>query len=177
MSTVDFILLGLLALGAISGYRTGLIIEVIAIVALVLGIVGGIELLHVGMDLLASWYNGFGPLLPIFAFLLIFVVIMILVNLLGRILKRVVDWTPLGVFDNIGGAALGLLKWALGLSIVLWIFSGLGIDLPESMMNNSTVYPVVESIAPKTIDLISAVFPGFRDMVNGLMEFLGELVR
>ena len=176
MSTIDFILLGILALGAIAGYRTGLILEIIGILALVLGIVGGIRLLHIGMDLLASWYDGFGPFLPIFAFLFIFVLISVLLNVLGRILKKRIDWRPLGAFDNIAGAGRGILKWALGLSLVLWVMSALGVGLPDSMMENSRVYPVVEGVAPKIVDLISAIFPGFRDMVEGLMEFLSDLV-
>ena len=143
MSTADIILLVILALGAYSGYKKGLILELIAIVAFVLAIIGGFKLLHVGMDYVSRVYEGFGNFLPFIAFMVLFVLIIILVNMIGKILKKIIDWTPFGVLDNIAGALIGVAKWALMLSILLWVMTSLKIDLPENFTKNSSVLPFV----------------------------------
>jgi membrane protein required for colicin V production len=172
MSTVDIILLILLSFGAYSGYRTGLIIEVIAILALVLAVIGGFKLMHIGMDLLSSLYDGFGNLLPILAFIVIFVLIVVLINVIGKILKKVIDWTPLGAFDNIAGAVVGILKWSFGLSVMIWIINVIHIKIPDPWLKNSSVYPVIEGVAPQVAAWISTIFPSFQDMLEAIQELV-----
>jgi membrane protein required for colicin V production len=46
----------------------------------------------------------------IFAFLIIFVVVFLIVSIGGRILSKVVHFTPLGIIDRILGGVLGLIK-------------------------------------------------------------------
>jgi membrane protein required for colicin V production len=177
MSIADILLLLLLAFGAYGGYQKGLILEVISLLALVLGVIGGIRLLHWGMDLLGSAYDGFGPLLPLLAFLFIFVLIIVAVSLIGQVLKKVIDWTPLGVVDNIAGAAIGVLKWALGLSILMLITAQLNMDLPARLTKDSVIYPHIAGVAPMVFEWISYLFPAFGQMLTSLQEYLLELVR
>lgn len=177
MSIADIVLLLLLAFGAYGGYQKGLILEVISLLALVLGVIGGIKLLHWGMDLLGSAYDGFGPMLPLLSFLFIFTLIIVAVSLIGQMLKKVIDWTPLGVVDNIAGAAIGALKWALGLSILILIFGQLNLELPNHLTDNSVIYPRIAAVAPTVFEWISFLFPAFGQMLTSLQEYLLELVR
>lgn len=166
MPVVDIILLVILLLGAWSGYRKGLMLEVVAIAAFVLAIIGGFKLLDSAMNIVASFYDGFGTFLPVVAFFLIFILVIVVVNLAGRFLKKVIDWTPLGFFDNIAGAALGIFKWALGVSILLWVGSSAGFELPKSAVDKAKIYPVVVEVAPKVGAWIGSVFPPFRDLMD-----------
>lgn len=175
MSILDFILIVLLIVGGIHGFRKGLVIEVIAIAAFILAILGGFKLLHVGMKYLSEVYDGFGSLLPFVSFLVIFVLIIILVNMLGKALKKVIDWTPLGAVDSIAGAAVGILKWALGLSILFWLFNVMGISFPESLTKNSKVYPQIQQIAPKLGELVTTVFPSAQSFFDSLKELFQKI--
>jgi len=170
LSTADIIIVVLLLLGAYSGFKKGLILELIAIIAFVLAIVGGFKLLHVGMEYISKMYDGFGNLLPFVAFLVLFVLILIVVNMIGKILKKVVDWTPLGVLDNLAGALIGIAKWALALSILLWVMSGLNINLPDYLTKNSRVLPLVSGFASQVGDFISTIFPSFDSFIKTLEE-------
>ena len=170
MSTADIILLVILALGAYSGYKKGLILELIAIFAFVLAIIGGFKLLHVGMDYVSRVYEGFGNFLPFIAFMVLFVLIIILVNMIGKILKKIIDWTPFGVLDNLAGALIGVAKWALMLSILLWVMTSLKIDLPESFTKNSSVLPFVTGFSGQVGDFISTIFPSFENFITTLEE-------
>lgn len=170
MSTADIILLLILALGAYSGYKKGLILELIAIVAFVLAIIGGFKLLHIGMEYVSKVYEGFGNFLPFVAFLVLFVLIIIVVNMVGKILKKIIDWTPFGVLDNLAGALIGVAKWALMLSILLWVMTSLSIDMPDSLTKNSKVLPVVTGFASQVGSFISTIFPSFENFIKTLEE-------
>lgn len=177
MSIADLILLVLLAFGAYGGYRKGLVLEVISLLALVLGVVGGIKLMNVGMDILSSFFDGLGILMPVLGFLFVFVLIIVAVTILGQVLKKVIDWTPLGPVDHVAGAVLGIFKFAFGLSILLLLFGKLGIDLPQHMTDNSVVVPRVAAVAPVVFKWISDLFPSFGLMLQTLQEYLIDLLQ
>ena len=170
MSTADIIILIVLILGGYSGYKKGLILEVIAIVAFILAIIGGFKLLHIGMEYVSKVYEGFGNFLPFIAFLVLFVIILIVVNMAGQILKKIIDWTPFGVLDNFAGAIVGVLKWALVLSIFLWVTASLDINLPAAMTENSRILPLVTGFAGQVSHFISTIFPSFDNFISTLEE-------
>lgn len=176
MSTADIIIVILLLLGAYSGYKKGLILELIAIFAFVLAIVGGFKLLHVGMGYVSKMYDGFGNFLPFVAFLVIFVLILIVVNMVGEMLKKIIDWTPLGVLDNLAGALIGIAKWALALSILLWVTSSLNISLPDYFTKNSRILPLVSGFASQVGDFISTIFPSFDSFIKTLEELFESFI-
>lgn len=170
MSTADIIILIILAIGAYGGYKKGLILELIAIFAFVLAIIGGFKLLHVGMKYISGIYEGFGNLLPFVAFIVLFVLILILVNMVGKIIKRLIDWTPFGLVDNVAGALIGIAKWALMLSIFLWVMDSLKIDIPNSVSGNSKILPLVTGFAGQVGSFISTIFPSFENFISALEE-------
>ncbi len=170
MSTADIIILVFLVLGAYSGFKKGLILELIAIAAFILAILGGFKLLHFGMEYVSKMYDGFGNLLPFVAFMILFVLILIAVNMIGKMLKRVIDWTPLGILDNFAGAIIGAAKFALAISIMLWVMSSLDINMPNYFTKNSKVLPYVSDFASQTGNFISTIFPSFDSFIKTLEE-------
>jgi membrane protein required for colicin V production len=156
--------------GAYHGYKKGLILELITIVAFVLAIIGGFKLIHIGMEYISRMYEGFGSFLPFVAFLVIFILIIILVNTVGSILKKVIDWTPLGVIDNFAGALLGVLKWALGVSIVFWVITTLDLDFVSGSVHSSKILPIANKMLTSVSNFISTIFPSFDDFITTLKE-------
>ena len=90
--------------------------------------------------------------------------------LLGSILKKIIDWTPFGVLDNFAGAIIGIAKWALMISILLWVMTSLDINLPDSLVENSKILPLVTGFAGQVGDFISLIFPSFENFVDTLEE-------
>ena len=170
MNTTDIILLIIFGLAAYSGYKKGFIMEIIAVVAFILAIFGGFKLLHVGMEYVSKVYDGFGTFLPFVSFLVLFVLIIVIVNIAGNAIKKIIDWTPFGIIDNIAGAVIGVLKWALLLSIFIWVMSSLEINMPIFSSENSQILPYVADFATLTTDFISAIFPSFEDFVQTIEE-------
>ena len=172
MNTLDLILLIALLIGAYRGFRKGLFIEVVGIAALIIAVIGGFKLLHVGIEFLSSHFGGFSHLIPYIAFILIFIAILVLINLLGSTVKRVLDLTLLGSLDNFAGALLGVLKWAIAISIFLWLTHTVGFRIPEETRHASLIYPLIEPLGPKTIQVISSWLPFTGDLIDAIRDLI-----
>lgn len=175
MKTLDIILLIPLFFGAYLGFRKGLLLEIVSLVALILAIVGAFKLLDFGMEVLQPYFENWQQALPIISFILLFIAILLIVNLIGKIVKKILDMTLLGGLDNFAGAVIGLLKWAFGVSLVLWIGESIEISVSAQMAEGTYIYPIVASIAPFVVDLVSSYMPFIQDVFDQLKaQFLFE---
>ena len=172
MNTLDLILLIVLLIGAYRGFQKGLLIEVVGIAALVIAVVAGFKLLHAGIDLLHAHFGNFSHLVPFIAFILIFLIILVLINLLGSAVKKVLDLTLLGSLDNLAGALLGVLKWAIAMSIFLWLTHMVGFRIPEATRQASLIYPLIEPLGPVAIKFISSLIPFTGDLVEAINNLI-----
>ena len=93
MSTFDFFLAIPIAYGAFQGYRKGLLLELVSLVALVLAILGGLKLLDSALPVMGGFVGDAHGLLPYVTFLFVFVAIILLIHLGGLLLKKVIDFT------------------------------------------------------------------------------------
>lgn len=163
-----------LIFGGVSGFRKGLLLEVVGILAFVLAIIGGFKLMEFGMTLLADYFEDFGNLLPFISFILIFLAIILLVNMLGKAVKKVIDMTLLGGVDKFAGAVVGMAKWAIGLSIVLWLTQNFGIELP-GQDEELVIYPYLTELAPNIIESLSVVMPFAEEMIQSIRELISPV--
>ena len=160
MSAFDILLLIPLGVGAVKGFRRGLVLEVASLLAFVLGAVGGLVLLNDAIPLVRQYVGEAFGLLPLVAFLLVFAAIVWGVHLLGSFVKKAVHLTPLGVLDNLGGGAVGVLKWVLGLSLLLHGIGLSGLQLiSPTLVASSQVLPVVRQATPVALEIVGFVMP------------------
>lgn len=174
MNTVDIAILIFLLIGAYTGFRRGMLMEVISLAAFFVALIAGIKLLDWGISILSQYIEGYESLLPIIAFSVIFVGIIIALNLIGKAVKKVMDMTLLGNLDDFIGALMGVVKWALFISIILWIFESFGGKINEKLTDTSLLYDPVASFAPKLFDLFSGFFPYFMDFFEQSKELVNQ---
>lgn len=175
MKTIDLIILFPLLLGAYNGYKRGLLLEVIAIFAFVLAVVLGFKLLHVGLDFLSPYVNSSNRFLPYFAFAIIFFPIIFLVNKLGSLLRKSLQYTLIGSFDSMAGAIVGIFTWAFGVSVFLWLINAVGVLIPNSAITDTFLYPVIVPIAPTVISKASALLPLGGDLIEAIKKLLEDV--
>ena len=160
MTPLDLLLLLPLAVGTVKGYRRGLVLEAVSLMAFVLGVVGGLSLLSAAVPVVRSYLGELFGLLPLVSFLLVLVGIMWGVHLLGGLVKTAVHLTPLGVLDHLLGGAAGALKWLLGLSLLLHGTTLAGVHLlAPSLTAGSVVLPWVQKATPLALQLTGYVLP------------------
>ena len=100
MKLIDIILLVIILGGAIQGFRSGFIVELFSLLGVLLGVLGGFKLMGFAMVMLTRRFNIDEKVLPYVAFAVVFLVIVIVVGLLGRMIKESVKQTMLGGADQ-----------------------------------------------------------------------------
>ena len=160
--------------GAINGFKKGLLLEIIGIFAFVLAIIGGFKLMELGMTYLEGYFEGFNNLLPFISFLIIFLAILILINMLGKVVKKMVDLTLLGGVDKFAGAIIGIAKWAIGLSIVLWLTHYFGIELP-GQNEELVLYPFLTELAPNVIESAAVILPFAEELFDSIKDLISPI--
>jgi membrane protein required for colicin V production len=165
LSIVDLILGILIIAGTYSGYKDGTVTSLFSLVAVVLGLLLGFKLMGRTMVIMSNNYNVDEKVLPYLAFGVVFVIIVIAVNVLGRFIKASVDKPILGWADKIIGAGLGAVQATFMLSIMIWIADSLRIKLPETWVANAWLQPKAANFAPGVANWIGEFLPFFRDVL------------
>ncbi len=166
MNALDLVIILLLIWGTFSGFRKGLLLELIGIVAFVVGIAVGLKLLQWSMDWLANHVDIHESMAPYVAFFVLFVLVVVAINLIGSIASKALHLTFLGVVDSLLGAVIGMLKWALGISVLFWVASTMELNRPGGIMTQSWFYELLAPIAPAFFDFIGQALPAARRFFN-----------
>lgn len=128
------------------GFSKGLIIEVISIFAFGLAIYAGVNF----TDFLSEKIDASGEnkYLPVISFSILFVGVLVLVFLLGKLIERAINAVRLTLINKILGAVFGGAKIALALSVLLVIIRSYDEKLnfvPADMKSSSLLYePLTE---------------------------------
>ena len=156
MVLLDIVILVVLAYGLFVGFRSGLIMQLTTLVAVGAGIWGAIKF----SDRVELWLTDqveLGTMTGSVSFALTFIAILIAVNLLGRMLTKMLDMAMLSLPNRLAGAALAGMKYALILSALIQSAEGAGmldILLPEEKRQESMLFEPVSALAPTVIPAI-----------------------
>lgn len=163
MSKADIVITIILAVGTFLGYRKGFLMELFFLLAIILGVFTGFKLMGAGVEYLSEKFNADKAVLPYISFAIIFLIVMFVVSLIGKSIKNSVDKTFLGKVDSTAGAALGLIKFAFGISVVIWLVESLQISFPEAWKEESVLYPIAASVAPTLSEHFGEFLPFFKE--------------
>tara|TARA_B100001287_G_scaffold70393_1_gene58003 strand:+ start:11750 stop:12265 length:516 start_codon:yes stop_codon:yes gene_type:complete len=132
--------------GLITGFKKGLIAQVLGLASVVLGVWLGTqypEYVHPFLkDKIDLQY------LSIASFVLIFLIVVIAGALIIKLLEKLVNLVQLKFLNKIGGAILGVLKVLTFLVIIVFALEGLDsrqIIIKKTTKENSIVYPILNS--------------------------------
>jgi membrane protein required for colicin V production len=167
MNYFDIIIIIPLLWAGFKGFKKGLVIEVASIIALFLGVWGGVKFSSVSAEYLGKMFSISEKIMPLISFAITFVLIVIAVFMLAKILQKVVKAVSLSTINKIAGLAFGVLKFTLIISIVLTLVNNINSEIgfiePE-MENSSLLYKPISSLAPQVI-------PGLKNIsINGVVE-------
>lgn len=172
MNILDLLLVVPIIIGAVGGFRKGFIIGVISLLALILGVFGGFYFLNWGVSLLVNEFGLSGRLLPIVAFLIIFIGIIISVNFIGKLLKNFIHMILLGGIDKLAGALVGAFMWVFLVSSFLWVASVFKISFPSGWEQGSILFEHIKPVAPAVAGMLDGIIPVVSDIFDGLSELI-----
>ncbi len=175
MNTLDIILAVPLLYGIYKGFTRGLIIEIASLVGLILGVYGGVKFSHKTASIMGEHVNLTGNAMQLFSFIVTFFIILGGVYFLAKLLEKVVNLVAMKPLNKIGGAAFGLLKTGLILSIVLIVVEALDSRwsfIPKELKESSQIYQPTATIAPMVLPVFkdSQWFSAIEDSADSLQQ-------
>ena len=159
MNYLDIIIAIVLLLFGWRGWRKGLIIEVVTLLAFVVGIYGAMHFSDFTAEHLRDFMEIDPKYLNTIAFVLTFVLLVILVNLIGKAVTRLIRAMNLTFFNKLGGFLFGAAKGVLLCSTFVLVLNNLQMlgVVKEEVKQDSYIYPYVEETVPylyKGFDLV-----------------------
>lgn len=152
------ILLGLpLIWGLWKGYKNGLFMEIASIVALVAGIFGAIHFSYITGNYLSEHLDWDERNMSIAAFVITLILIIIIVNLAGKILTKVANFAMLGSLNKIAGGIFGVLKVAILLGAAFIFFDRMDNTfslIKEETKQESVLYQPIKDIGALIFDTV-----------------------
>jgi membrane protein required for colicin V production len=175
MNILDIIIIAAVIFFLIRGIFRGIVREIGSLAGVVLGIWLA-NAYHPTLALLLKSFIPPGKYLPLIAFALIFLVVLVLCNLLGWLLKKLFQRIFLGWMDRILGACLALLKGII-LSYLIIVLATFLVPRDSSLVKQSRLAPVIVSAYQAMVELIpkgshEKLKKSFEAQKNNLQEVL-----
>ena len=148
MGYIDIIIVAILAVGLIRGWRSGFIKQATNLAGIVLAFVLAVifmDSLGLVIESKLMDYPGLGTIL---AFLGIFIVVKVAFRFLSESAKTFIDSLHLGGVDNLAGGVIGTLKAGVILSLLLVSASYFRLP-PVEAVETSNLYGSVYGIVPQ----------------------------
>ena len=164
---MDIVILCLLGLGLIKGLFDGVVKQVVALFALIVGIYmcSGIGNWLCAYLVQLEWFPQGAVVIT--SYFLGFIIIVGVVLLTGSIVHRIVDATPLSIFNHLIGGFIGLVLMVVFVSVLLNLLEMVDYQsaiLPQEIREESRYYLLIKNIIP-------TLFPG------NLFEIQNELFK
>jgi len=157
MNILDIILAVPLLWFAYRGFQKGLVIELASLVALILGIWAAIHFSFFAADFLTDNFDIGPKYLPVTAFIITFIVVVLGVILVGKIVEKFINLIALGFLNKLGGLVFGIVKAAFFLSVIALIINSFDDDqslITPTLREGSLLYKPIERFAPSIIPML-----------------------
>lgn len=171
---IDLVFAILVFFACIKGLRKGLIIALFSFVAFIVGLAAALKLSAVVANRVSENFVVSGKWLPVISFALVFLIVVMLVNLGGKMIQKTVEMAMLGWLNKIGGVFLFLIIYSLIFSIFLFYAAQLHIIKAETI-KSSQIYPYIQPLAPKVLTIIGSIIPLFKDLFAQLTQFFEQV--
>lgn len=171
---LDIIVVVILILAIIKGYRRGLIVGIFSFIALFIGLAAAIKLSTVVAAYIGKSVKVSDQWLPLIAFAVVFIIVVLLVRLVAKIIERGVRFAMLGWVNRLGGIIFYVALYLTVLSVLLFYAEQIRLIQPATT-EKSLTYHYIQPLGPKAINGLGSILPFFKNMFQELQEFFGNL--
>ena len=171
---IDIIFAVILIIAVIKGLRKGLVVALFSIVAFIIGLAAAIKLSAVVAVYLQKNVAVSNHWLPVISFIIVFLVVVVLVNLGGKLVEKTFEMAFLGWANRLGGAIFYLLLYTIIFSVFLFYAEKINL-VKQEMISNSVTYPYIKPWGPAVINTFGKIIPLFKDSFQQLESFFESL--
>lgn len=167
---IDVIAFAFLLLALFKGLRKGLIVALFSFLALFIGLAAALKLSAAVAQYIGGNVTVSQRWLPFIAFLLVFMIVVLLVRLGAKLLQGLVQTMMLGWANRLGGVLFYGLIYFFIYSVLLFYATQLNLLKPATVQS-STTYNWIEPYAPRLLSWLGAVVPFFKNTFADLLHF------
>ncbi|NOR86024.1 MAG: CvpA family protein [Bacteroidales bacterium] len=156
MSVLDIVFIIPIVWLAYNGFKKGLIIELATLFALLLGIYMSLLFSDITAEFLRETFDFKTKYLSLISFIVTFILVIIAVNLIGKIVSKMVDMVALGFLNKSAGGLFGVLKAVIFLSFIVFFIEKVDkkkVVLSKNITETSLFYPYIKPFAHTAIDI------------------------
>ncbi len=160
LNTADLFLLVCFIPAIIGGLFNGLVRQAASLTALIAGICAGWHFSSVLAEGIGLWFKSESDLILIISFAIIFTLVLVVVNIIGKALSGIIKFALLGWLDKLLGILFGIAKYAFVYSILIYLAESLDAlfhFLPQNILIESAIYPALKSLAPSVFPYIENI--------------------
>lgn len=164
----------LMIIAVFKGFSKGIVVGIFSLIAFIIGLAAALKLsaviahhLQESSGITARW-------LPLIAFALVFLVVVLLVHLGAKIIRKMVSLAMLGWLDRLAGIGLYIIIYTIIFSVLLFFAEKMTLLKPETI-KASKVYDYVAPWGPAVIDNLGKIIPVFKDLFLQLQSFFQNL--
>jgi membrane protein required for colicin V production len=168
--SIDIIYLVVIIIAVFKGIQRGFIIAIFSVIAIIIGLAAAIKLSATAAIYLNDAVNISSKWLPVFSFIVVFILVVLLVRLGANLLQKTVEIAFLGWLNRLAGAVAYAFLYTIVFSVLLFFAEQLRL-LNEDSVADSKVYSWVKPIGPYVINGVGRIIPVFQDMFRELQEF------
>ena len=156
------------------GFSKGFVVGVFSLIAFVIGVAAALKLSALVAQHLQSSSGITARWMPLLAFSLVFLVVVLLVNLGARLIKKTISLAMLGWLDRLAGIFLYLIIYTIIFSVLLFFLEKMALLKPETIRESKT-YGFVAPWGPAIINNLGKIIPVFKDLFTQLQSFFQNL--
>ena len=147
MNYIDIFIIAIFAWFGYKGFRKGLVFELISILALGLGVYGGLKFSDVTAEYLTKYIDS--EYLNIASFTVTFLIILLLVFMAGKVVEKVINLVALKLVNKVLGSVFAILKMGIILGVIITILESYDQKMgfiPKDIKQESMLYnPLLET--------------------------------
>ncbi len=173
MNVLDIIIGVPLIYALYKGFTKGFIYEVATLVALILGVYGAIHFSDFTAEVIQDTFKYESQYMEYISFIVTFIAIVIGVNLIGRVLDKMIEAVALGFVNRLAGLAFGLLKGILILSILIHLINYVNDRfsfISEEKKKKSLLYEPMTHISDTIFDFFDSDFSTTKEKIENKIK-------
>ncbi len=173
---LDLVFAVIIVLAILKGYRSGLVVALFSLVAVIIGLAAAMKLSTVVAAYIGKAVKVSDEWLPVISFAVVFFIVILLIRLGAKAIEKTVEVAMLGWVNKIGGVILFAAIYTVVFSVLLFYAEQMKLVEPETI-NKSVTYSFVQPWGPKAINGFGSVMPIFKDMFGELEQFFDGVAK
>jgi membrane protein required for colicin V production len=163
-----------IVLAIVQGMRKGLIMALISMICGLIGLAAAVKLSAIVAAHLKSDLHMSIRWLPVIAFLLVFIMVVLIIRWIGRLLEKLTQLVLMEWLNKLGGIVLFLILY-LSIYSILLFYGTKTRFISKSAIDSSYFYSMVAPFGPAVIRFITGFVPFGYDMFNALGRFFDKI--